>query len=330
MRFVVFFLQFFLIFTLYSETIIAKKVAKIDSEIILYRDVEKYSKLYDISVEQAKADMINDAILYCGAKMNSTAPTDEEVDKQVASDKKYFASKLGVKLSDVSDQDFLSALQTNNASMKTYKEYVKRNLWIDKYLKDTVSKEKEKDLQPTEKQMNDLIAKHPEMFEEKEGVLLSMIFFSYYDGDGKKKPDDAIKSLTAKSNSCMQELKEGADFEKCVEKYSEDLISSGRTPKGRIGIIYFDDKRVDANFTSEIISYLKTSKEGLINKVFTTKDGLFILKIDERIKAKKYSKEESILKAQSVLKKESENDKINKSRLKLIEDLKKIVDIVVY
>jgi hypothetical protein len=313
-----------------QNLVITKKAAKINNEIILIRDVEKYSKFYKVSLTEAKTELIEESILYYGAKNFSQEPDEAAVDNQVKSDKSFYSKNIGKDIKEVTDEEFLSALPSNNSSMKDYSNYVKRTLWIERYLKDAIAKEKEKPFEITDKQIDDLVKKKPELFEEKESIVLSMIYLSYYDSEGKKKTNDKIKTLPAKASECLTLLNKGEKFEKMAGKYSDDLVSLNKIPIGRVGLIVMDDPRIKDKFSSEILKFFKDSSGGLINKIFKTEDGLFIFNVDEKINAKKLSKEEIKLKAEAYLQKENEQNILLLVRSKLIKTLKEQIDMEIY
>ena len=332
-RIFIFLLLFSFSYFLNAENIIISgKIARINNEIILQSDVERYAELYKISFEQAKTDIIEESILYYGARITVDEPSAEEIDKQIKSDKAFYATKLGKSTSEFSDEEFISMIQSNvfTFTIRTYREYVKRSLWIEKYLKEEIEKNKKEEYIPDQSEIKEFISKNPGLFEEKEGVILSMIYFSYYGPDEKKKSNEDIKALSDKSKKCLEELNKGTDFYDAVASYSDDLISLNASPKGRIGNLYFDDPRINGKLTDEMISAFKNEKTGIIKQVFSSKDGLFIFKIEEKLKAKKYSEKESILKAEAFIRKDHENQMLKSLRSNLFNDLKSKIDMKIY
>ncbi len=321
----------FFCFTAFSQNILlTKKVAKIGNEIILKRDVEKYSKLYNISFEEAKKELINESLLYQGAKLYSYPPEEKEIESQIKDDKAYYASKIGREASSISDDEFLGALLTNNVSMKTYREYVTKSIWISKFISETYEKEKLKGYYPTEKEIKDFINDNPKLFEEKEGVVISMIYFSYYTKEGLIKSKDLQKAQRVKAEECLKQIDEDDKFIEMVTKYSDDLFSLNSIPKGRAGAIRFDDPKAVSTLSEEILQNLKENQIGTIKKIFETKHGLYIFKIDEKIQAKKLNKEESVLKSQSFLQKKHEENLKNKIRERLIKEIKNQIEVILY
>ena len=313
-----------------SQSIIAKKSAKVGNEIILLKDVEKQAKLYGISNDDALNGLIEESLLYQGAKIYVAPPTEEEIDNRIIDDKIFYAAMVSKNFKDVTDTEFLQALMINNVSMKTYRDYIRRKLWGDIFVMNSMEKNKLKKYIPTSSEIEKYIKENSEIFEEKSGIILSMIYFSYYTSDGKPKPTDIIKQLKPKSEKCLEELINGADFSSQVSIYSDDLFSIKAVPKGRVGVINVDDIRVSQAFSLEIVEAFKTKKIGIIYKVFETKNGLYIFKIDDSIEPVKLSEIEMKIKAESLLIKDYDMDLRSRTKEKLIKELKKSIEVIIY
>jgi len=313
-----------------GQSIIAKKKAKIGNEIVLLKEVEKQAKIYGLSNDEALQILIEEALLYQGARVYITPPKEEEIENRIIDDKIFYASRVNKNFKDVTDTEFLQALMFNNVSMKTYREYIKRKLWIDKFLMASVERERLRKYTPTNIEIEKYIKDNHEIFEEKSGIVLSMIYFSYYTTDGKLKPTDIIKQLKPKSERCLEELINGADFGAQVSIYSDDLFSIKAVPKGRVGVVNIDDPRVSQVFSPEIAELFKAKKVGIVYKVFETKNGLYIFKIDDTIDPVKLSELEMKIKAESLLIKDYEMDLKSKTKEKLIKELKESIDVVIY
>lgn len=321
----------FFIFYSYSQIqITVGRVAKIGNEIILKNDVLKRSKLYNISYEQALEEMVENALLYIGAKISVTEPTEEEILNQIRDDKAYYASKVNKEVSSVTDDEFLKAILINNLSMKTYKEYVKRELWINKFLNYVIENEKLKSYSPTQEEIDKFKKENPNLYEEKEGVILSMIYFSFYDNTGNILESKEISNQRERAKKCIDFLNKGGDFEQAVLDYSNDLISKNSNPKGRAGFIAFDDPRVKNSFSEEILNHFENSNIGLINKIFETKNGLYIFKIDSKVLPKILSDEEANLKAESILINQYKINLRENIRKKIISELKQKIEVIYY
>jgi len=318
-------------FNLFSQTqLLTKKSAKVGSDIILQRDVEKYSKLYKISIDEAKTELINDSILFQGAKLYSNPPEEKEIEAQIRDDKAFYANKTGKQINNITDDEFLGALLMNNVSMKTYKEYVRKKMWISKFIMETYEKERIKGYYPTDKEVSTFIDENPSLFEEKDGAVISMIYFSFYTKEGTARNEEQKNSQKIKAEECLKQLDSDDKFIDMVTKYSDDLFSLNALPKGRVGLVRFDDPKTISSLSSEILDAFKSNSNGVIKKIFTTKHGYYIFKIDDKIKAKVLTKEESILKAQSHLQKKYEENLKDKIKDRLINELKKQIEVIIY
>lgn len=324
-------LIFIISLNLYSaELIRTKKIAKIGDEIILELDIKKYSKVYNISYDEAKNILIDLAILFTGAKLNIEEPSEEMINEQLRRDKAYYASIVGKEVREVTDEEFLASLNYHTYSLLSYKSDVKKNLWVRDYLNKKIEEAKLDPYTPTEKEINDLIKSKPDLFEEQEGVILSMIYFSFFKENGTLKNKQELDTLRKNSELCISELKQSEKYEDLVSKYSEDLISKNNAPKGRIGFIALDDPRVINSFSKEIVDDLKKSEKGIIIKVYETKNGLYIFKIDEKIKPQRLDKDETRIKAETYLINAYQRNQKENFKKQLINELKNVIDIIYY
>ncbi len=330
-KIVVMIILYIYLFYAYSQTQIqVGKAARVGNEIILKNDVLKRVKLYNISYEQALQELIEDSLLYIGAKISVPEPTEEEILNQIRDDKAYYASRVNKDVNSVSDDEFLQAILINNLSMKTYKEYVKRQLWINKFLNYVIENEKLKKYYPTKEEIEKLKKDKPELFQEKEGAIISMIYFSFFDNKSNILSDKEILNKKEKAKKCLSFLNQGGDFELAVSEYSDDLISKNSNPKGRAGFVAFDDPRAKNSLSDEILNSFKNSNIGLINRIFETPNGLYIFKIDSKVFPQRLSDEEANLKAESILINQYQINLRENTRKKVISELKEKIEVVYY
>jgi len=316
---------------LFAEIIIKTKIsAKVGNEVILEPEVKKTANLYKISFDAARNILIEDSLLYLGAKIYIEEPTEVEIVNQIRDDKAYYAAKTNKDAKDVSDQEFLQALLSNNVSMKTYKEYVKKQLWISKYINSEVEKLNTQFYIPSDKEISELVVKRPDLFEEKEGAIISMIYFSFYDANGKLLEQNEKEIKKNASAECLESLLNGGVFEELVIKYSDDRITSNDDEKGFVGSISFDDPRTQKSLSEEIIESLKSSPEGLVKRTFETPNGIYIFKIIQKIAPQQLSREEIKIKADYYLRSEYKNSARENTRNQLLKDLKEKFDIRLY
>jgi len=325
---------FFILLTvniLFSEVLILKnKVAKIGDEVILKSDVEKYAQLNNLDYEEAKKRLIEKAVLYNAARLYVDEPTDEDVMKLLKMDKMDYARRIGKDYKDVTDEEFLENLHYNNISILTYKSILKREIWIDRYIYSIYEKHPVKPYHASDDEAEEFIKNNPQLFEEKGGVYLSLIYFSYFDEYGKRLNNNKIEEKNQNAVKCLNELKEGKAFEDMVEVYSDDLISKNASSKGMVGFISFDDPRTLSSFSEEIIDAFEKSNAGVILKVFSTRNGLFIFKIDEKIESEKLSHKYALVKAKDFIERRYKEKKQNEIKETVVEELKRKMFCEIY
>lgn len=308
-----------------------KKAARVNNQIILVTEVEEHAEKYSLSYEEALNQLIEEALLFFGAKISTDEPTEEVLDKKIREDRSIFASRIGKRVSEVTDDEFLVYIISNFGSKKNYVEKVKKSIWIMAYLDEAFSGVKVKETLFSQEQVETFIKENPQFFQEKEGVRLSMINFSYFNSEGKPMSRADLDKQKERSAACLLELQEGGDFRKMVLKYSDDNISRRADPAGYVGPIYFDDPRTYENLSREIVNDLKNIKEpGLIPRVYATGYGIFIFYIDGTIKPRLINEDRALMKARDILRIRKERELQNKLRKKMILDLKKKADIVIY
>lgn len=313
-----------------KNLILPKKAAKIGNEILLENEIKKYVEFFKTTYKEAKQKLIEYTLLYVGATMYAKEPDEENVKKKYKEDKAYFASMLGKAVKNITDDEFLANLHYNHKTVESYMREIKKDLWIKNYLRKATLEEKLIPHNPTDKEINDLKKNNPELFEEKESVILSLIFFSFFEDEQKLKSDKQVETLIKKSKECLNRIVSNEDFEELVMIYSDDVLSVRNSPRGRFGILAVDDPRSITLFGKEIVNALKNAKIGVIEKIFENQNGLYIFKIDSRIEPKKLSPEASRMKAVSHLGKKYEDSLNERVRSKLIDYLKTKISIIEY
>jgi hypothetical protein len=326
-------LAFLFIFStvLHAETlIVTRKAARIGNDLILVKDVEKHAGLYSISYDEALAELIGQSLLYQGAKAYTEEPTEDEINRRIRDDKAYYASRSGRNASEVTDEEFLAAIHMNSYSMKTYREYVKKQLWVSNYIYNEVQKQQIKLYFPTESEIQEVIDSKPEMFEEKKGVELSMIYFSHFDSMGNVHDEKKLTLQKQRAAECLKRLVYDEPFELMVNEYSDDLISLNTIPRGFVGRISLDDPRSLRSFSQDILDAFEKNDVGLIEKVFETVNGLYIFKIDRKIEPRVLPEEAMRQKAESWLQNEYNLNLRNSVKENLMKKMEKVTDITIY
>lgn len=325
----------FLLFAIFQTnaqmTYKVKVAARVNNEVILRSDVQKNSKLYKISYEEALNMLIEDALLYAGAKIAVAEPTEEAILAAINEDKAFYAGRVHKEVKDITEQEFLNALLTNNVSMKTFREYKKRQLWITNYVDSIVDAENAKYYYPTEAEINKATQEHPELLLEGEGVAISMIMFTAFNREGERESALIMGEKLNLANECLERLKSGESFVNLVLQYSEDLITRNDPDNpGYAGVIAFDDPRAMKSFPKEVLDKLQVCDVGPVKEVFKTEAGYYIFNIEAKVPPTKLYGEEARLKVESYLKAEYKRDFNARTRQKLIAQLKKEFDVKIY
>ena len=313
-----------------ENVIVANKIAKVGNELILKKDVDVYSKFFNLTFDDAKKRLINAAILYTGAKMYIKEPSAEEINNYFKKEKAIYASRVGKEAKNVTDDEFIKNLNLSHFSIVSYKNEIKKEIWINKYINETVINKKLNQYSPSEEEINNLIKTEPELVQEREGIFFSMIYFSFYNEKGILKNGEERQKLYKTAQDCLNELSKSFKFEAMVDKYSDDLVSKNNDPKGRAGFMAFDDPKAVINFSADIINELKNSNLGIVFKIFLTKNGYYIFRIDEKIKPKILTGDEAKLKAETILKTRFDSNLREKVINDLLNEVKDKIEIIIY
>lgn len=321
-----------LIFSAYSNKLLnfSKRVAKVGDTIIYENEVEKYCRWYKVSFEAGKNKLIEETILYIAAKIYVAPPEEKEILETIAEYKRYYAARMNKKESEVTENEFLSAIVSNDISMTRYKERLKKTLWINKYLDYLMNKNPLGEYVPTEDQIQQGIIDNPNLYMQKEGVTLSMIYFSYYNPNGTslKKEDREVKMLNAEK--CLTEIDQGKNFYELASRYSDDLVSINAEKPGFVGQILLDDPKSQETFSKEIITAFKEAQIGTLKQIFETQHGLYLFKIESKKEPEKLSDTEIRMKVRNHLIQENRYNYQKNIRDKTIESLKKQLDVEIY
>jgi len=213
-----------------------KIVAIVDDEVILLSDVEEVLTFYKLQFgenlpfppdkmkEEILNEMIKEKLLYLEAKKDTLIEVkDEEVEKEINDKIEEFKSQIG-------EENFYKELEREGLTIEKikekYKEDVRRNLFIQKYIsmyiypKITVSPEEVK---------NFYEEKRDSIPEKEEGFYLSHILIRILPKKEK------MKEAKIKCEEIYNKLKEGSDFSYLALKYSDDRESARMG--GEVGFI---------------------------------------------------------------------------------------------
>lgn len=311
-----------------TRLLLSNKVVKVGDTIIFKQDVERYAGLFDLSYDEAVEALIEEELLYIGAKIYIEEPEDEEIEKKLKEDRKFFAYQAGKE--SLTDDEFTNLLLTKNLTMRTYKSYLKKRIWIDRYLEKIYRERVISNYFPTDIEIAEVLSRHSEIAEEKESVALSMIYFSFYDSQGGYKDSDMQKALEKRAKECLNRLRGGEAWDELARRYSDGLIGANAELPGYVGVLRLDDSRLEEKFSPEIIKALKEGERGLIDRIFGTKHGYYIFKIESKIDPRKLSEEAARMKAEDYLIREHKKALRLKAREAEIKEIRKEIEVVVY
>ncbi len=323
LRFVIIILCFFSLFIVHPEKLILtnKKVAKVGDKYIIKSDVDSEVYKTNVTYDIALRKIINNELLYMAASISVEEPNDKEINSALYDDKFYYASMVGKDVNSVKDYEFLKAINTSAQTITDYKVTLRKRLMINKYIEKISEAVNLKSYYPSDEEITKYIKENPDLFSEKEGAELSMIYFSFYDKNGVMINDENKKLKRDNSLLCIKDITDD-NFTQLALKYSDDLITLSAKPVGRLGKIYFDDPTILNRFGSEIIKIFKDSGAGVLKRTFDTKDGIFIFKIDSKIKPYFYPEKDARRMASDYIKYNTiseEKKKIYNEKLKELE-----------
>lgn len=138
--------------------------------------------------------------------------------------------------------------------------------------------ERELKVQVTDEEVKKFYEENPAKFEQPESVRASHVLLSTKDASGNDLPDDKKKEKKTKAEEVLKKAKNGDDFAKLAKDYSED---PGSKDKG--GEYTFGRGAMVPEFESAAFS-LKTNE---VSDIVTTQFGYHIIKLSEKIPAKK-------------------------------------------
>jgi len=208
-----------------------------------------YSRVLSIMIERD--------LLTAAATKNGVKVSDEEVNKLIGSIKEKFPQS----------EDFNKLLQSKGLDDKTFHEGVRQDLTIKHYIDEKVFK----DLAVTDQEAKAAFDANPKKFAKPEEVQARHILFRY---DSTTDPAEKEAEVKKKAEGVLAEAKkEGADFGKLAEKYSED---STKGNGGNLG--YFTANQMVAPFSQAAFGL----KPGGVSDLVKTRYGFHIIKVEDR------------------------------------------------
>jgi len=236
----------------------------------------------------------------------------------------------GKEYSSLSDEDFLNGMYGGEVTLKMYNTEVIKKIYISNFLTYIYSLVSFKKLNLTKEEIDIYVNNHKEDFITKAYIMLSMIYVSFYDGNGIALNKRDIKKKGRLASDCLKELKQNEKFEDLVSKYSDDLISKQSVPKGNVGRLILQKDFLKRKFSDEIIQLFMSKKIGVIKKIYKTKDGLYIFNIREHKAQSELPLEIKEMKAKDLLEKEFSRDQEKEIRKTKLKELIKKFDVIIY
>src|SRR5262249_35491684 len=152
-----------------------------------------------------------------------------------------------------------------------------RNKMMDESTAQSVL-ERELNIKITDADVKKFYDDNPAKFEQPEMVRASHILIGIRDADGKELPEDKRAAKRKDAEAILKRARAGEDFAKLAKENSED---PGSTDKG--GEYTFSRGQMAPEFEAAAFS-LKTNE---VSDIVTTQYGYHIIKLNEKIPAKK-------------------------------------------
>ena len=318
--------------TMFGAILNVKKnrIARVGDRIINRDEVERASAASRVSFDHALESLINFEVLYLASRIYITPPEDEVLLEEIANEKDYYAQHFRKESSEISDIEFLNSIGFKNQTMKQYLEYLRKRMMVDEYLNSLYKMAELKNNTISKEEIDKYIKENPKKFMYGDRYEVMLIYFSYFDKDGKQLPDSIIKEKYDNSKKCLKELKEGLSFSLAVDRYSEDKYTLNQEMKGYYGIVDVTDEYTKNRFTSDILEAFSKQKVGLIPKVLGTSDGVFIFKLLSHMRPEKLPYEQMSLMASETLKRRNITKAKKEVEEKTIQEFKKKFEIILY
>lgn len=304
--------------------------ARVGDKVVTRSEVEAKSRLFNISYEQAFAEILEFEVLHRAAKINGYEPDDKDVVEVMKSEKMFYATHHRKTVDEVSDAEFLNAAGIGNGTLADYLDYTKKRVMISGYLNELYEKAALSKMFVDPKDVNEYIVQNQGKFVKPETYEIQMIYFSYFDRNGNLFSDSDIAGKVRKAAECLNELKSESNFGKAALKYSDDRLSLQSNPPGYMGRIERNDSHMQNRFSDEIINAFSKEDIGVIHKVFGTDNGLYIFKLISRQAERMMSEAEIRNIAENHIRTENLNNKRREIRTEKVEEFKRHLNVIVY
>ena len=174
-------------------------------------DADSNMKIKDYLKEVALNDLKTSTAIKLMASDNNIVLDDSDY-KEIEEEKKEFIKSLG------SYKDFKKFLKKNNTTEESYDNMSKTDKLYKKMLKKLYSNGKVNDL--TDEEYTNAKSDYLNNYYKIKQVILTTIDIN----SGKKLSSTAINQKETLANSIVVEAKNGVEFDKLIQKYSEDAI----------------------------------------------------------------------------------------------------------
>ena len=238
--------------------------------------------------------LIGNELLYQDSQKNGIKVEEKEINESYDEQKQKGQYKT--------DAEFLEALKQSKHTMASYRAQIKQTLAINHYIKSKFTDSTVISDTEAKKYYDD----NPASFQQAAQVRVSHIMIRFASNAEQSKKDEAKKKI----EQVMQRLKAGEDFAAVAKEVSEDTNSKANGgdlnyfSKGQIGSQSFED----AAFAL---------KKGETSNIVETTSGYHIIKLTDKMDAKKISYEEAKNDIISSLKSSKVNSNVSKYIVKL-------------
>lgn len=267
-------LIFFFIIPLNAQQLIEGIVGIVGNEIILKTEVEQYVQNYIVQnkidvrnnenlvknlMKQTLDRLIEQKLLLTKADEDTLKVSDDVLDDRVNQRINYLINQVG------SESELEKVFGSNMKKIrKDTRRVIKEQLLVDqaRSMKFQGMKISRREVEEFYKQYRDSLPNKQETVEISH--ILKLV----------KPSEEALSAAYSKAEAILKQLKNGADFEKLAEQYSDDKASAKRG--GDLGLISRGD------FVNEFETAAFQLKDGEISDIVQTQFGFHIIQMIER------------------------------------------------
>lgn len=257
-------------------------------------------KATEVAKEKAlEAAVMNIVQLQKAKEMNISL--DEEDKKEVTKRKNDYMKSVGGR------ENYNKNLKEMGLSDRILTDLLEDDIIIQKLMRKII--DENEDFNITDEDAKEYYNNNPKQFETGEQVRAKHILFSTVDEDGKPLPEEKIKKAKSLAKSILSRIKEGEDFDKLMEQYSEDP-----------GLQNYPDGYTFAKngqMAKEFEDAAFTLEPGEVSDIVETQFGYHIIKVEDKFTKMPFDSVKDYIK----------NMIINDKYLKLVKSWKDEADI---